>query len=223
MEWEPPDLDELEDVMPLPEDTSVDLIETLPKAVPLKRKRLGVLSGPGGGTRPPITDTGPPAPPTLPPQPGQVPPPVLPPPVDGPYDEDAPTDLVPAPEEAPEREPKTARRDLGERWTQTVRGLWVMYDGDWVVNGQPDPNWQIKCPHAAHHGKTPCKKRRGDTEGHRAIHGDIGPVAFLIAWVDVPPLEGKTHARAHPSPEQVAAVVEAHRDALEELVAQVKG
>ena len=55
-----------------------------------------------------------------------------------------------------------------------------------------------------------------------ALLGEVGVVAFLHAWRELPLEQGRSHARLNPSRAQVATEVERHRAEFEALVEMFK-
>ena len=118
---------------------------------------------------------------------------------------------TPNPEPCPKRRPRRPRQDFHA----ALDGAEIKYDIWTNKQGVAHPNWIIACPF--HH---PCIKSRKDIPAHRAVHGELECLAYLHAWLPIPIDTTKanaTHRQEDPSPAQVAAYFEAHRDELQAL------
>ena len=158
-------------------------------------------------------------------QPSHRPPPPDPPPSgdppmerdSNPDDDDAQEPIVLAP---PPRTRADQRQSVG--WTDGPLGFRVRYDPDYTVQSTGvrfSPNWQVQCKR--HGGRCIKKKHVGDAR--LAEFGDIGPLAFCVAWSEIENEPGKTHGASNPPMERVAAVARANADALKEAVARIVG
>jgi len=76
-------------------------------------------------------------------------------------------------------------------------------------------NWILKCPR--HHR---CYKKRLILPNHTKTYGDLEPVAYLHAWIDMDPMkEGQSHSRGcNPKLDLVSAYMAGHRDEVQEVV-----
>jgi len=100
-------------------------------------------------------------------------------------------------------------------------GFRVRYDGAYTVattGVKFSPNWQLQCKR-----HTRCVKKKHVGDARLAEFGDIGPVAFCVAWNAIEPAAGKTHSGSNPSIEAVAAVARDHAEELKEAVARIVG
>ena len=112
--------------------------------------------------------------------------------------------MVPVPEEEEEAVVRAPRLDK-PKWLPGI-GTEVRFDPDYMTPGgvQFSANWQIRC---AVHGKK-CTKKKHQSEASTTMCGDIEPLAFLHAWIPVPPAAGKSHAWTDPTDEEAKAYAE---------------
>jgi len=212
----PPILDQDEDKIMVPHAAGD------PKAPPPKRKsatgraaakKVGdKKAAPGGGAG----SSGGPGPSAAPLPVGGAPsgganhPPPPPPPPDENEEEE---DRIVAGSDAIALAPK--RRKLGRNWVDALCGAQIQYTEykPTAATKKPYKNYIIKC---IRHTSS-CTKTCGRNAKNTGVFGELQPLVFLHAWLDVPDNPDKSHGLVDPDPAAVAAFVEAHRGELEAL------
>jgi len=180
-------------------------------------------AGPGTVDPVPIELPPPVMPPPLPPPPPAPPKPGGPaPPPPAPVERDGLEGIVSAPRR-PEHDPAPGPprpREPGI-WFDGLPGTSVSFKPYNPPDRKAKPyvEWKIKCarPGCA----AGCMKKRSVTPGHTALFGEIEPLAYLNAWLGTPAKENKTHQATNPSDASVAAVAQAHGEAIRHVIAQV--
>ena len=113
------------------------------------------------------------------------------------------------------RRAKTTGRKLNKLdWKDALEGTVIAYSGDYInPMGQLYQNYTIKCKR-----HDDCHKTLGrGPQNLSRFGGELGVLAALHSWLDIPDDPDRTHAQQHPQRGPSLAYLEAHRAELDVL------
>jgi len=156
-------------------------------------------SGPGPSVPPPIAE---------PPGGGDVSPPTTP--AKGPEggsDSEVAEDVIVSGPAVPDL-PQPKRRKLGRDWVDALCGAVISYkEYQATSKAKPYKNYIIKCTQ----GHPGCIKTCGRSGKVSKAHGELGVLAFLHAWLDIPENKEGAHNLGEPSDAATVLFLEEHK------------